>query len=83
MSEIKQKVISEKNDEINVEVQADSVEDFLNSEIERRINIIDDQGPFGPNQVAPFITHKQNIPIYIVIAICCIAHIWAYVTIGI
>lgn len=82
MSDIKQTVIKTTNDEVVIEVEADTISDFLVYEIEDRVKQLDDVGPFGPNQAIPFIKHKQNIAIYVVLAICVIAHIWARTTIG-
>lgn len=82
MNEIKQKVIKTDKEQVVIEVEADTIEEFLNYQVEERIKRLDDVGPFAPNQAMPFITHKQNIPIYIALAICLIAHIWARVTIG-
>ena len=33
------------------------------------------------DSIDEFLTHKQNIPIYIIMALCVIAHIWAWITI--
>ena len=54
---------------------------FFDAEIEERITELEEYGPFAEKQAIPFVTHKQNIPIYIIMALCVIAHIWAWVTI--
>ena len=72
---------SENKEAVVYDVTADSFEEFLNAEIEERIQEIDEYGPFSEKQMIPFITHKQNIPIYIILALCIIAHLWAYFTI--
>ena len=68
--------------EVKIEVDASSVAEFLESEAQDRIKLLDDVGPFGEHQVLPFITHKQNIPIYIVLILCLLSHVWARATIG-
>lgn len=72
---------SETKEAVFYEVTTDSMDEFLESEIEERIAEIDEYGPFSEKQMIPFITHKQNIPIYIIIFMCIIMHLWAYFTI--
>lgn len=82
MGDIKKTVIKETNSEVAIEVEADTISDFLDYEVQTRIEELDDVGAFGPNQQQPFIKNKQNIFIYIVLALCVIGHIWARATIG-
>jgi rRNA pseudouridine-1189 N-methylase Emg1 (Nep1/Mra1 family) len=82
MSDIKQTVIKTTNDEVVIEVEADTIADFLECEAQDRIKQLDDVGPFGPRQAMSFITTRENMPIYIVLILCVVAHIWARATIG-
>lgn len=84
MSEMKQSIIKTTADEVIIEVEANSVGEFLEAEAQERIKVLDDIGPFGPNQAMPFYSHKtpSNIIMYIVLGLCLLSHIWARVTIG-
>ena len=82
MSEIKKTIIKTTADEIVVEVEANSLAEFMDNETKLRIEELDEVGPFGPKQAMPFITFKQALPILIVLALCLVAHVWARVTIG-
>ena len=71
----------ESREAVVYDVTADSIDEFLDSEIEERLAELEEYGPFAEKQAIPFLTHKQNIPIYIIMALCVIAHIWAWITI--
>lgn len=78
---VKKTLKSESKEAVVYDVVADSFDEFLETEIDERIAEIDEYGPFSEKQMIPFITHKQNLPIYIILALCVIAHLWAYFTI--
>lgn len=82
MGEIKKTIIKTDKLEETVAVEADTVEEFLEYELQCRLKELEDVGPFGPHQAIPFIKQKQNIVIYIVLGICVLAHLWARLTIG-
>lgn len=63
------------------DVKADSFEEFFDTELEERIREIEEYGPWSEKQMIPFISHKQNIPMYIIFAICMAAHLWAWFTV--
>lgn len=79
---MKKKVVKETEDTVVYEVEAESIDEFYDEELEERLKVLDETGPFTEHPGIPMITHKQNTLMYIILLICLAAHIWARCTIG-
>lgn len=79
---LKKELVKETANEKIINVEAASIDEFYDEEIQERIEELDKYGPFGDEQQIPFVTKKELAPIGIILAICYIAHLWAWFTIG-